>query len=105
MFNILKEECKISNNTNEDNLNVVQKLNEYFGHNSEYITIKSGGQTATSFGVNHYAGKVKYEANNMLNKCRDVLAKNVLDCMQKSEDVFVGDLFASVSLPNGSFSK
>lgn len=85
-------------------MSVVQKLNEYFGHNSEYITIKNG-QKSTSFGINHYAGKVKYEAANMLNKCRETLHKSVLECLQRSEDVFISDLFTSVALPNGSYSK
>lgn len=88
-------------------MSVVQKLNEYFGHNSEYITMKSNnsGQRSNSFGINHYAGKVKYDAANMLNKCRENLTKGVIECLQKSDDVFVSDLFASVSLPTGSFAK
>lgn len=86
-------------------MSVIQKLNEYFGHNSEYIAIKSNAQKSTSFGISHYAGKVKYEASNILNKCRETLPKSAIDCLQKSGDVLISDLFASMPLPNGTFSK
>ena len=97
------------NNTNANNLKVVQKLNEHFGNHREYIIIKSIERNE-SFGVNHYAGEVKYETTDLLkinafdgDLHMNVLTK-VLDCMRKSNDEFVHDLF-STPVPNESFSK
>jgi myosin heavy subunit len=80
----------------------VQKLNEYFGHNSEFIAIKN---SPINFGINHHAGRVKYTGTNILDKCKEFLTKNLIECLQKSEDYFVADLFLSMPTPNGSFSK
>lgn len=58
-----------------------------------------------TFGINHTFGKVKYSAQNMIFKCRDFLSKNIIECLQKSDDVFISDLFVALPAPNGSFSK
>lgn len=58
-----------------------------------------------AFGINHTSGKVKYSAKNMVVKCRDFLSKNIIECLQKSDDIFISDLFMALPAPNGSFSK
>ncbi len=100
LFNVIKEECKSSDS---DDTTCVEKLNEYFHHHADYINYKQ--QVPTSFGINHYAGKVKYEARNILAKNRDSLCKSVIECMQKSEDNFISDIFMALPAPNGSFSR
>ena len=97
---MIKEECKISNSNDST---CVEKLNGYFQHHNDYINYKQ--QIPTSFGINHYAGKVKYEAKNFLIKNRESLCKSIIECMQKSEDNFVADIFMALPAPNGSFSR
>ncbi len=101
MFNILKEECKSQSNGEDDTV-FVQKMNDYFGHNTDFIYFKN---KPFNFGLNHYAGKTKYTGENFLNKCKEFLSKSLVDCLQKSEDMFVSDLFTAMPAPNGSFSK
>jgi chitin synthase len=96
VFNLLKDECKST-----DDSPITQKLNEYFGHNSDYI---AGKNNAQFFGINHYSGKVRYDEKSLLSKCKDFLSKNMIECLQKSGDHFVSDLFSFMPLPNGSFS-
>jgi myosin heavy subunit len=99
IFNIIKEECRMSNS---DDIKCVEKLNEYFHHHSNYITFK---QNNLNFGVSHFAGKVRYSAARFLSKNKETLLKTVLECMQKSDDHFVSDMFMALPGPNGSFSK
>ena len=99
MFSLLREECK-SNST--DDLTVVQKFNEYFGHNNDFIYVKNNPNV---FGINHFSGKIKYDGTKLLSKCKDFISKNMIECLQKSDDFFIADLFSFLPLPNGSFSK
>ena len=62
------------------------------------------GAGAATFGVQHYTGKVRYEEKGLIVKCKDYLSKNVIECLQKSGDHFVADLFSFMPLPNGSYS-
>jgi myosin heavy subunit len=95
----LKDECK---KPNSDAATFVQKLNDYFGHDNDFIPIKNA---PNQFGVNHYAGKVKYIVKDFLSTNRDNVSKNIIECLQRSEDNFISDLFLTLPLPNGSYSK
>ena len=99
LFNVLKDACK---SAESDDLSVVQKFNEYFGHHSDYVAHKSHPE---NFSVLHYAAKVKYNGKMILSKSRENLSKETLECLQKSEDSFVVDLFSSIPGTNGNFSK
>ena len=101
IFNMLKDECKLA--TDESHALLSQKLAEYFGHHADFMASKNGAGAAT-FGVQHYAGKVRYEEKGLIVKCKDYLSKNVIECLQKSGDHFVADLFSFMPLPNGSYS-
>ena len=108
VFNLLKDECKTPIDSSSS---VIHKLNEYFGHNSDFISSKTSstsnlanGGSANFFGINHFAGKVRYDARGLVSKCKDHLSKNVIECLQKSGDHFVADLFSFMPLPNGSYS-
>jgi myosin heavy subunit len=101
LFNILKEECKSQSNGEDDTV-FVQKLNDYFGHNTDYIHFKN---KPFNFGLNHYTGKTRYNGEEFLTKSKEFLSKNLIDCLQKSEDIFVSDLLTAMPAPNGSFSK
>ena len=99
VFNVLKDSCKQSV---VDEAAFVQNLKEYFGHHSEFISSKSN---ALSFGINHFAGKVKYDSSRFLQKSKEAISKNVFECLQKSQDFFIVDLFLGVPMSNGSFAK
>ena len=113
MFNLLKDECKTP--IDSSSASVIHKLNEYFGHNSDFVSSRTSSSSTSNlatasgpsnhfFGINHFAGKVKYDARGLVSKCKDHLSKNVIECLQKSGDHFVADLFSFMPLPNGSFS-
>ena len=90
-MNILKDSCKTAPHRDEDAL-LVQNLKEYFGHYSEFIPSKSGG---SSFGIGHVNGKVKYDVKNFLDQAKESLSMNIFECMQRSQDHFVVDLFGA----------
>ena len=48
------------------------------------------------FVVKHYAGDVSYEAIGMIEKNKDQLSTDVIDCMQMSENKYLNGLFASL---------
>ncbi len=79
----------------------MQKLNDYFGHHGDFIQIKNN---SSSFGISHFAGKVKYDVYNFLNQSKDFLSKNIIECLQKSDDHFVADLFSNLPSPTGCYS-
>jgi len=89
LLNILKDSCKVASHKGEDQL-LVQNLKEYFGHCSEFIPTRSG---EISFGVEHIGGKVKYDARNFVDQAKETIGMNVFECLQKSGDNFVADLF------------
>lgn len=99
-MNILKEESKSQYSDDEK---CIEKFNEYFTHNPEYVTYKQAN--SINFGISHSSGKVKYDATKILTKSRDYLCKSIVECLQKSGDNFVSDLFMTLPAPNGSFSK
>ena len=86
---------------------IKEEFNEYFNRHTDYIAYKndSGGSSTSSFDIVHYAGKVKYDGTNIAAKSKDILCKCLIECMQKSEDNFISDLFLALPAPNGSFSK
>ena len=96
---MLKDSCK---SIKSDDSSFIQKLNEYFSHHSDYIQNKTN---MNSFSINHCYGRVKYNTNKFVSKSREVLTKNVFECLKKSRDTMVADLFTSLPSPDGSFSK
>ncbi|CAF4374998.1 unnamed protein product, partial [Adineta steineri] len=47
----------------------------------------------TAFGIHHYAGKVVYDARGFLEKNRDNLSANLIECMEKSGIELISYLF------------
>ena len=86
----MKDSAK-SSTDNEDNALFVQKLKQYFGHYSQYVPSKTNN---VSFSINHVNGKVRYDARNFLDKSKEALSSNIFDCLQRSEDHFIADLFS-----------
>ncbi|CAF4400795.1 unnamed protein product, partial [Adineta steineri] len=57
---------------------------------SRYIKPKGN---ETTFGIHHYAGKVVYDAHGFLEKNRDNLSINLIECMKKSGMELIKHLF------------
>lgn len=49
--------------------------------------------------------KVVYDAKGFLEKNRDNLSSNLIDCMKKSNIELVAELFAAVRTESGSISR
>ena len=45
------------------------------------------------FVVQHYAGKVEYDANHFLEKNRDTLNQDMIEMLQKSSHPFINTLY------------
>jgi len=99
LLNILKDTSKASSKHGDDAL-LVQEFKEYFGHYNEYIPSKTG---SVGFGINHFNGRVKYDARNFVDQAKEAISLNVFECLQKSQDHFIADLFTGMPMANGSF--
>jgi myosin heavy subunit len=102
LLSILKDESKTFDS---DDRKCVDKFNDYFNHNDDFISSSNNKQNPPSFGLVHTHGKIKYNATKILDKFRDYFCKSLAECLQKSDDHFIADLFSTLPSPNGSFSK
>lgn len=102
ILSILKDESK---SFDSDDRKCVEKFNDYFKHNDDFISSPDNKQKQINFGIVHTHGKVKYNATKILDKFRDYFCKSLSECLQKSSDNFIADLFTTLPSPNGSFSK
>ncbi|XP_076090328.1 chitin synthase chs-2-like [Mytilus galloprovincialis] len=57
------------------------------------------------FTVCHFAGKVDYDCHGFLDKNKDTLNDDLLECMKVSENVFISDLFTIKKGPTGTISE
>ncbi len=87
---MLKDSCKLSE---YEAASFVQTQKDYFGHHSEFVVSKNN---SLNFTINHFAGKVKYDGSRLLDKAKEALSKNVFDCLQKRQDIFIADLFTNI---------
>ncbi|CAF4006688.1 unnamed protein product [Adineta steineri] len=69
---------------------LVQKFHSHCKYHSRYIKPKGN---ETTFGIHHYAGKVVYDAHGFLEKNRDNLSINLIECMKKSGMELIKHLF------------
>ena len=104
LFALLDEESRFPK-ANDKSL--VQKFHSHCQHHRRYIQPK-GNEIA--FGIQHYAGKVPtdprfvattlseplqviYDAHGFLEKNRDNLSANLIECMKKSGIELISQLF------------
>ena len=104
LFALLDEESRFPK-ANDKSL--VQKFHSHCQHHRRYIQPK-GNEIA--FGIHHYAGKVTvdqwrfetmlagslqvvYDARGFLEKNRDNLSANLIECMKKSAIELISQLF------------
>lgn len=99
LFALLDEESKFPK-ANDSSL--IQKFHSNFKYTQRYV--RSRGNEA-SFSINHYAGRVTYNADGFLEKNRDNLSSNLVDCMKMSRLQLISDLFAAELTKSGSLSR
>ncbi|CAF0736150.1 unnamed protein product [Rotaria sordida] len=87
IFALLDEETRFPKANDES---LVQKFHSHCKNHPRYIRPR-GNETA--FGIHHYAGKVVYDARGFLEKNRDNLSANLMECMEKSGIELIGYLF------------
>ncbi|CAF3520186.1 unnamed protein product [Adineta steineri] len=84
---LLDEESRFPKANDES---LVQKFHSHCKNHPRYIKPR-GNETA--FGIHHYAGKVVYDARGFLEKNRDNLSANLIECMEKSGIELISYLF------------
>jgi len=99
LFALLDEESKFPRATD---CSLIQKFHSNFKYTQRYV--RSRGNDA-SFAINHYAGRVMYNADGFLEKNRDNLSSNLIDCMKMSKIQLISDLFAAELTKTGSLSR
>lgn len=83
----LDDLCKLPK-TNDKSL--VENFNKEFSRHPYYGCSKSDD---LSFVINHYAGKVIYTAENLLEKNRDSLPLAALELFKTSKNKLLSDIF------------
>lgn len=71
---------------------MLAKLHKTHGSHRNYH--KAKGDVNTSFGLNHFAGVVFYDARGFLEKNRDTFSADLLGLIHMSHNKFLQQLFA-----------
>ncbi|KAL3836174.1 hypothetical protein ACJMK2_021616 [Sinanodonta woodiana] len=95
----LDEQSKIQYGTDES---FVRQLNTSYGQSKFYTQSKSN---QPEFTISHFAGQVMYTATGFIEKNRDLLNKELKECMKRSSDEFISDLFKVKKGPTGTISE
>nr|ASM47588.1 myosin VIIa [Leptochiton asellus] len=85
---LVDEESKFPRGT--DNT-MLDKLHRNHGKNKNYLRPKSSMNT--TFGLNHFAGVVFYDANGFLEKNRDTFSTDLIQLIQTSQSKYLKSLF------------
>ncbi|XP_061172927.1 myosin-IIIb-like [Saccostrea echinata] len=99
ILSLLDEESHFPKGTDQS---LVEKLNIHFGGNSYYR--KSAQANSRKFSINHYAGKVTYDATRWLEKNRDTLPPGVIEMLQSSSNDLVKLIFRGQITRTGSLA-
>ncbi|KAM9440876.1 unconventional myosin-XIX [Clarias gariepinus] len=90
IFSLLNEECRL--NRASDAKQFRERLEKELSDNSSMSWDKFSKQP--HFVVAHYAGKVSYQIEGMMEKNKDPVPPELLSLLQKSEDRLLQSLFA-----------
>ncbi|XP_050389741.1 myosin-VIIa [Patella vulgata] len=85
---LVDEESKFPKGTDTTMLN---KLHQHHSDNQNYLKPKSSH--VTSFGLNHFAGVVFYDAKRFLEKNRDTFSPDLVNLINNSKSKFINKLF------------
>lgn len=80
---------------------LAEKMNSSFG---KYNYYKASEGANGDFAIQHFAGEVWYNTYSFLEKNRDELGQDLMDCLQDSSDDFISDLFTVKKGPTGTIS-
>eukprot|EP00039_Didymoeca_costata_P018953 m.335673 g.335673 ORF g.335673 m.335673 type:complete len:1187 (+) comp17648_c0_seq1:145-3705(+) len=94
---LLDEESSFPKATDKS---LVDKIEEQFASNSFYKK-PPAAKGFPSFGIQHFAGHVEYNATNFLDKNRDNLAGGIVDVLGESSVSLVQDVFLGEITPEG----
>eukprot|EP00040_Diaphanoeca_grandis_P033578 m.205984 g.205984 ORF g.205984 m.205984 type:complete len:1169 (-) comp32932_c0_seq1:290-3796(-) len=97
MLALLDEESTFPKATDQS---MIEKFEHNFKDHESYI-VPSKSKGYPSFGINHFAGIVEYNATNFLEKNRDNLAGGIVELMQDSKIALVEDVFSGEILETG----
>ncbi|ESO87529.1 hypothetical protein LOTGIDRAFT_127716 [Lottia gigantea] len=80
---------------------LVHKLNRYCSPNDRYIPPKGNH---CIFGVSHYAEKVYYDAEGFLERNRDKLSSDIVNCLVNCQNEFIRELLTASLSATGTIS-
>ncbi|XP_063970526.1 myosin-IIIb-like isoform X1 [Lytechinus pictus] len=81
---------------------LVEKMNKHFARNHHYIKAKIS--TSNTFSVDHYAGRVSYDATGFLDKNRDTLPNAVTTMLQNSSNDLLARVFRGTITRTGTLA-
>lgn len=87
IFALLDEECMVPKGSDQGFCN---KLMRKYETHSRFVLLP---RKNSWFGVQHFAGPVEYNSASFVEKNKDTLKVDILDCMVRSHKKFVADLF------------
>ncbi|XP_041373643.1 myosin-IIIb-like [Gigantopelta aegis] len=96
---LLDEESKFPKATDQT---YVDKVNFHFMKNPYYM--KAPSSKVPVFSINHYAGKVTYDATQWLEKNRDTLPTGIMEILQSSKNPLVRTIFRGQISRTGSLA-
>ncbi|XP_013405480.1 uncharacterized protein LOC106170231 [Lingula anatina] len=99
VFSLLDEQCRLIPVGSD--VTYVRNLDDHFKDDKHYVSSKA----ELLFGIQHYAGKVVYEAQGFVEKNRDNLSPDILDCMRDSDNLLISDLFSAELSSTGTISR
>lgn len=99
LFALLDEESKFPRASDGS---LVEKFSSHWKNSDRYVRSRANDLT---FAINHYAGKVVYNARGFLEKNRDNLSLNIIECLKNSNIEVVSELFSVERTESGSISR
>eukprot|EP00057_Strongylocentrotus_purpuratus_P016460 XP_011670934.1 PREDICTED: myosin-IIIb [Strongylocentrotus purpuratus] len=81
---------------------LVEKMNKHFARNHHYIKAKIS--TSNTFSIDHYAGRVSYNATGFLDKNRDTLPNGVTTILQNSSNDLLARIFRGTITRTGTLA-
>ncbi|XP_055860638.1 uncharacterized protein LOC106074351 isoform X3 [Biomphalaria glabrata] len=84
-----------------DDNKLVTKLKKMFDKDPHF---EPSANNTPEFGIVHFAGKVYYSAVSFIQKNRDTLSDDTLECLKSSENTLIQDLFTVQESHTGSIS-
>ncbi|XP_033115293.1 myosin-IIIb-like [Anneissia japonica] len=99
IFALLDEESHFPKATDHS---FVEKMGQNFAKNHHYIKAKVA--SSNNFSIDHYAGRVEYDANNFLEKNRDSLPNGTMQVFQGAENQLLGIIFKATISRTGTLA-